>query len=127
MVLANDSCFLLRPLDEVFAEMDARACDWWGLQATSMEFNEDDVGDEASMPLDRGEAQLLGPRRWTDVLYLHLSSYFLAFRRPVLDDPGFRLPARQRVRQGEKQLVVHKYEIGISRYLMDAGFDFDTC
>ena len=56
-MLANDSCFLLRPLDETFAEMDARACDWWGLQATSMEFNEDDVDDPTpSMPLERGQA-----------------------------------------------------------------------
>ena len=52
VVLANDSCFLVRPLDDVFAEMDRRACDWWSLQATSMEFNEDDVGEDVSMPLD---------------------------------------------------------------------------
>ena len=42
------------PSTTCFAEMDARACDWWSLQATSMEFNEDDVGVDASMPLDRG-------------------------------------------------------------------------
>ena len=34
LLLVNDSCYLLRPLDTVFAAMDARACDWWGLQAT---------------------------------------------------------------------------------------------
>ena len=34
LMLVNDSCYLLRPLAEVFAEMDGRACDWWGLQAT---------------------------------------------------------------------------------------------
>ena len=34
LLLVNDSCHLLRPLDTVFAEMDATACDWWGLQAT---------------------------------------------------------------------------------------------
>ena len=56
MILANDSCFLVRPLDDVFAEMDARPCDWWSLQATSMEFNEDRVGDDASMPLDDASA-----------------------------------------------------------------------
>ena len=61
-MLANDSCFLVRPLDEVFAEMDGRACDWWSLQATSMEFNEDDVGDDASMPLDAGQARAASAR-----------------------------------------------------------------
>ncbi len=39
------------------AEMDARACDWWSLQATSMEFNEDKVGVDASMPLDQARAR----------------------------------------------------------------------
>ncbi len=38
--------------------------------------------------------ELIGPRRWSDVLYLHLSSYFLVLRRPVLDDAGLPLPAR---------------------------------
>ena len=42
------------PSTTCFAEMDARACDWWSLQATSMEFNEDDVGEDVSMPLDAG-------------------------------------------------------------------------
>ncbi len=126
VVLANDSCFLVRPLDEVFAEMDARACDWWSLQATSMEFNEDDVGDEVSMPLAEAKHELVGPRRWTDVLYLHLSSYFQVLRRPVLDDPGFRFRLDTVCGQRTKQLVVDKYEIGIGRYLMDSGFDFDT-
>jgi hypothetical protein len=35
LLLVNDSCYLLRPLDDVFARMDARACDWWGLQAST--------------------------------------------------------------------------------------------
>jgi hypothetical protein len=127
LVLANDSCFLLRPLDDTFAEMDTRACDWWGLQATSMEFNEDDVRDpEALMPLAEAKATMVGPRRWSDVLYLHLSSYFLAFRGPVLEDPGFRRRLDAVCRQADKMSVVHKYEVGISRYLMDSGFEFDT-
>ncbi len=127
VVLANDSCFLLRPLDDTFAEMDTRACDWWGLQATSMEFNEDDLDDpEALLSLAEAKVTLLGPRHWSDVLYLHLSSYFLAFRRPVIDDPGFRRRLDAVVPQAEKMSVVHKYEVGISRYLIDSGFEFDT-
>ena len=34
MMLANDSAWLVQPLDTVFAKMDATTCDWWGLQAT---------------------------------------------------------------------------------------------
>ena len=127
LLLVNDSCFLLRPLDDTLAEMAGRTCDWWGLQATSIEFNEDDVDDpKAVLPLAEAKATMVGPRRWSDVQYLHLSSYFLAFRRPVIDDPGFRRRLDSVAPQTDKMSVVHKYEIGISRYLMDTGFDFDT-
>ncbi len=78
------------------------------------------------MPLAEAKATMVGPRRWSDVLYLHLSSYFLAFRRPVIDDPGFRRRLDAVSPQTDKMSVVHKYEVGISRYLMDSGFEFDT-
>src|SRR5690606_17520088 len=39
LLLVNDSCYLVRPLDQVFAKMDATACDWWGLQATKRDFH----------------------------------------------------------------------------------------
>ncbi|NYE35115.1 hypothetical protein F4692_000219 [Nocardioides cavernae] len=126
LLLANDSCFLLRPLDEVFATMDARACDWWSLQATSMEHDENYFRDDAAIPLAEAKRRFLGPRHFSDVRYLHLSSYFLAFRRPVVADPGFRWRLDTVVPQEAKGLVVHKYEIGISRHLTDAGYDFDT-
>lgn len=126
LLLANDSCFLLRPLDEVFATMDARACDWWSLQATSMEHDENYFRDDSPIPLAEAKVRLVGPRHFSDVRYLHLSSYFLAFRRPVVADPGFRWRLDTVVPQEAKGLVVHKYEIGISRHLTDAGFDFDT-
>lgn len=126
VILANDSCYLLRPLDDVFAEMDTRACDWWSLQATSMEHDESYVVDDAPIPLAEAKARFLGQRHWTDVRHLHLSSYFLVFRRPVLDDPGFRWRLDHVAVQADKMLVIHKYEVGISRYLTDAGFDFDT-
>lgn len=126
VILANDSCYLLRPLDDVLAGMDARSCDWWSLQATSMEHDESYVADDAPIPLAQAKARFLGQRQWTDVRHLHLSSYFLVFRRPVLDDPGFRWRLDHVARQGDKMLVIHKYEVGISRYLTDAGFDFET-
>lgn len=126
VILANDSCYLVRPLDEVFARMDTRACDWWSLQATSMEHRESYVGDDDPIPLAEAKERFVGPRHWTDVNYLHLSSYFLVYRRPVVSDPGFRFRLDTVSGQRDKMLVVHKYEVGISRYLMDAGFDFDT-
>lgn len=126
LLLANDSCFLVHPLDEVFADMDARPGDWWSLQATSMEHDENYFLDDSPIPLAEAKQRLLGPRHFSDVHYLHLSSYFLAFRRPVVADPGFRWRLDTVVPQEAKALVVHKYEVGMSRYLVDAGFDFDT-
>jgi hypothetical protein len=126
LLLANDSCFLLHPLDEVFAAMDTRACDWWSLQATSMEHDENYFRDDSPIPLAEAKERFVGPRQVNDVRYLHLSSYFLAFRRPVIADPGFRWRLNTVVPQAAKSLVVHKYEVGVSRYLTDAGFDFDT-
>lgn len=126
VILANDSCYLLRPLDEVFARMDARACDWWSLQATSMEHDESYAVDDAPVPLAEAKRRFTGTRHWQDDRHLHLSSYFVAYRRPVLDDPGFRWRLDTVTRQREKRLVIHKYEVGLSRYLLGAGFDFDT-
>jgi hypothetical protein len=126
LLLANDSCFLLHPLDEVFATMDARACDWWSLQATSMEHDENYFRDDSPIPLAEAKRRFIGPRHFSDVRYLHLSSYFLVFRRPVVADEGFRWRLDTVVPQEAKGLVVHKYEIGISRHLTDAGYDFDT-
>ena len=126
VVLANDSCYLLRDLDDVFAEMDARACDWWSLQATSMQHDESYVTDDSPIPLEEAKRRYIGQRHWGDDRFLHLSSYFLVFRRPVLDDPGFRWRLDTVTPQEEKRLVIHKYEVGISRYLVDAGFELDT-
>lgn len=126
LLLVNDSCFLLRPLDEVFAAMDTRTCDWWSLQATSMEHDENYFRDDSPIPLAEAKERFVGPRQVDDVRYLHLSSYFLAFRRPVIADPGFRWRLDTVVPQTAKSSVVQKYEIGISRYLTDAGYDFDT-
>ena len=126
LVLANDSCFLLRPLDEVFETMGQRPCDWWSLQATSMEHDENYFRNDAPIPLAEAKERLIGPRHFSDVRYLHLSSYFLVFRRPVIVDEGFRWRLDTVAPQEAKGLVVHKYEIGISRYLTGAGHDFDT-
>ena len=54
--------------------------------------------------------------------HLHLSSYFLAFRRPVIADPGFRRRIDTVGRQLTKPRVILKYELGLSRYLLTHGF-----
>jgi lipopolysaccharide biosynthesis protein len=61
-----------------------------------------------------------------DELSWHLQSFFLVFRKPVLEAPIFRqfwssvLPFR------DKRQVIRSYEIGLSRLLLDHGFKLDT-
>lgn len=124
VILANDSAFLLRPLDEVFARMERRPCDWWGMQASKHDF---DYRSNGGRPISLAEAkEMIGQRFMNDFDHLHISSYFLALRRPVIGDRGFRRRLDSVVPQQQKLMVVHKYEIGLSRYLMCRGFDFET-
>lgn len=125
LLLANDSCYLLRPLDEVFATMDATSADWWGLQATKRDFDPA-RGDDRPIPLEQAKELHTTLEDWNPYFRLHLSSYFLVLRRRVIDDDGFRRRLGTVTRQAEKGQVIVKYEIGIGDYLRRAGYDFAT-
>jgi len=125
VVFANDSCYALTGFDHVFARMDERACDWWGLQASKFDFSAD-KGHDAPIPLDRAKAELVGHPEWRQILHLHISSYFLALRRPAFQDPSFRRLIAQIGEQPNKNSIILKYEIGLSRQLIGSGRDFDT-
>ncbi|MBF4769176.1 CDP-glycerol glycerophosphotransferase family protein [Nocardioides agariphilus] len=125
LVLANDSAYLLKPLDEMFERMDRRACDWWGLQATKRPFREE-RGFSRPVPLEQAKRHMVGEPEMLPLDHLHLSSYLMVFRKPVVLDPGFRRRLDTVVRQQRKIAVILKYEVGLSRYLMSAGFDFET-
>ena len=107
--------------------MDARACDWWSLQATSMEHDENYFRDDSPIPLAEAKRRFLGPRHFSDVRYLHLSSYFLVVPpprpRPTRASGGASTPSCRRRPRASSCTSTRS---GISRYLTDAGFDFDT-
>jgi CDP-glycerol glycerophosphotransferase (TagB/SpsB family) len=129
LMLVNDSCYLLRPLDEVFSAMDAKACDWWGMQATkglartreaaSNQFTE-------KIPLDVVKRDLLPEFEKDDLYDFHVGSYFTVYRSPVVRDPGFRRQLEAVHDQVNKLLIIQKYEIGLTHYLVGHGFEFDT-
>jgi CDP-glycerol glycerophosphotransferase (TagB/SpsB family) len=121
----NDSAYLLRPLDGVFAKMDAKACDWWGLQLTKRDFR-DENAKHGAIPVEQARAAYPPAREASWLNSLHISSYCIAFRRPVLDDPEFRARLDAVVPQDTKSKVIQKYEIGLSRWLMARGYVFDT-
>ena len=125
VLLANDSCWLLRPLDEVFAEMDARPGDFWGLQLTARRF-EPEPSQPQSVPLEEVKRSWLPPTAFRYPELVHVGSYFLALRRPVLDDPGFRRRLDAVRPQRDRANLVQKYETGTTQYLVGQGFDFST-
>ena len=126
LLIANDSCFLLRPLTDVFAKMADTPADWWGLQATKRDWDPRYISEAAPIPLSEGKALRTDLEDWSPYFRIHLSSYFLVFRKRVMDDPGFRRRLSNVARQDHKALVIFKYEIGLSDYLIKQGFDFAT-
>src|SRR5690606_11047121 len=125
LLLVNDSCYLVRPLDEVFAKMEATACDWWGLQATQRTWT---GADGASPPTVESVVEGLadaGPSA-SHLDSLHVSSYFLAYRGPVVRDDGFRRLLDGVRAEQDKSRIILRYEIGASRYLLGVGHRLAT-
>lgn len=129
LLLVNDSSYLLRPLDDVFSRMDARPCDWWGLQATKGIYATRNVPANAfpePIAMERVRTSLLDAFE-TDYRYDFLvGSYFLAYRQPVLRDPEFRRYLAAVTTQAGKRAVVLRYEVGMTRWLIQHGHAFDT-
>ncbi len=127
LLLVNDSCYLLRPLDELFDRMRGRPAHWWGLQATHESFTEGDL-DRLGHPLPLDdlvtEAREVRPWRLSDIF--HVGSYFLAFRSEVVGDAGFRHRLDTVASQSDKNDIIRKYEIGISSYLALRGYQVTT-
>jgi lipopolysaccharide biosynthesis protein len=56
----------------------------------------------------------------------HLQSYFLLFRRRVLEHPCFQLFWRSVLPFRDKQTVIGSYEIGLTRWLEEHGLRWNT-
>ena len=129
LILANDSCYLVHPLEETFATMAARPCAWWGLQATKgmiSTAHQNKILEEAPVSISDIKAHHLD-RFETDPLYdFHVGSYFLAFRKDVINDPGFRRVLDNVGEEASKLRIIRKYEIGLTRFLISKGYEFDT-
>lgn len=129
LMFVNDSCYCIRPLDEVFSKMDAAACDWWGLQATKGIWSTRDIASNRfieAIPIETVRRDLLNAFERDYTYDFLLASYFLVFRKPVLDAPDFRRLVAGIKREPNKKLIVQKYEIGLTRLLIHGGHPFAT-
>lgn len=129
LLLVNDSNYLVGALAPVFAKMQAKACDWWGLQATKGMFptrNRAANQFEQPIPMRHVRASLVDGYLEDCVYDFHVGSYFAAFRQPVIRDAGFRRRLAAVCAQKSKAQVVRKYEIGLTQYLIGRQFSFDT-
>ena len=123
--MANDSVYLLRPLDDVFDTMAARECDWWGLQLTARHFHGEDLAP-GTVPVSEVLENRTPAAVWHYDHYPHVGSYFLALRRRVIEDPGFRKRLDRVTSQPTKNLIIFKYETGTMYYLTGQGYTVST-
>lgn len=129
LVLANDSCYLVGDLVRSFETMHARQCDWWGLQATkgiaaTAHVESNQFGEK--IPLATVKSSMLSSFEQNYLYDFHVGSYFLCYRKPVMQDEGFRDLLNSVAKQRTKKLIIQRYEIGFTKYLINSGFEFDT-
>lgn len=127
LILSNDSGFLMREFDKVFAKMDERSCDWWGLQATKgVASTFKAQGLKQPISIEEIKAQYLDQFERDPIYDFLIGSYFQVYRKPVINDRGFRSALSGVQAERSKLLIIRKYEIGLTRYLISQGFEFDT-
>ena len=97
--------------------MDARACDWWGMQLTKKNFFGHGPQQQA-IPLEVVRDTMLQEVEPSYINSFHISSYFVVYRKPVISDRQFRRRLDTVTVQQAKSNIIIKYEIGLSRYLI---------
>lgn len=129
LILANDSSYLVGDFSVTFNKMHDRQCDWWGLQATKGMFatraKESNQFSER-IAIEEVKQNMLSSFEEDYTYDFHMGSYFLCYRRPVISDAGFRRLLSGVKKEANKKLVIQQYEIGFTKYLINAGFEFDS-
>lgn len=101
IVLANDSFFgFFYPLEDAFALMDESACDFWGMTG-------------------QGAGEYTNPLHSFDA---HIHSYFLVFKRKVIENPVFLGFWEQMEYASSFREAIVNFELEINRRLKQEGF-----
>lgn len=97
IILCNDSCYgPLTSLVGLFSKMEESDVDFWGLTV-----NQDGYPS-------------------------HLQSYFLVFNRKIISSDVFKSFFKKVESQERKADIIEKYEIGLTKQFLDAGFKMDS-
>lgn len=129
LILANDSCYLLNSLDDAFDKMNNRKCDWWGLQATKGAYRTRDKESNAfkeNIAIEQVKSELLDSYEQEEIYDFHIGSYFLVFRKPVIKSKELKGLLSVVQKEKHKFNIIKKYEFGLTRNLIRAGYSFDT-
>jgi hypothetical protein len=127
IIFANDSVYLLSDLSHVFTKMNKSDCAWWGMQATKgMAFTK----NHSSQNHVRNVTELVDEEKLslfenTPYYDFHVGSYFIAFRKSIIQDVGFRKIIESISFVNKKKLILD-YEVGISRYLLGQSYKLET-
>ncbi|MFT5797609.1 MAG: CDP-glycerol glycerophosphotransferase [Candidatus Azotimanducaceae bacterium] len=130
VIFANDSCYLVQPLEKVFSDMAQKSCAWWGLQATkgiySTRAYQPFPTIDGVVSVDEIKADLLDQFECDSIYDFHIGSYFVAFRKNVVKDERFQRVINGIQSEKRKLSIVLKYEVGLTHFLIGHGYEFDT-
>jgi len=115
LIFANDSCFCVQGFEKVFDKMDTIECDTWTLMATD-ENNKgyyETLEDYLKKPIDQ-------------VPMFTMGSYFMAFRKKVIEDLDFQHFINSVEKESNRLDVCMKYEMGLTKFLQIKNFKIDA-
>ena len=105
LIFANDSCYgPLYPISEVFAEMEKKNCDFWGITKNNFGY--------------------IKQFKHYFVRRTHIQSYFIAFKKNVFTQEFFANFINSIKHEQEKRDIIINYEIGLSELLIKQGYRF---
>lgn len=107
ILFINDSCYgPFKPLDEIFKKMSENPCDFWGLTKNKYAFK-------------------IIKNRTKDCYIPHIQSYFFVLKKKVFSSEVFENFINSVKREANKNLIIEKYEIGLTTRLESEGFVSD--
>lgn len=108
LIFANDSCYgPFKSLEKIFNQMSVKDCDFWGLTKNRIGF------------------KMLKNGKVKDIYCPHIQSYFFVLRPQIFNSEVFKNFINSIEYQKNKNDVILKYEIGLTKTLENAGFKSD--